>query len=109
MLRLRARFCSGEGYSVVTFFQSHSSSSATSCARPVNVPCPISERAIRITTSSLGLMKTQAPTSPPSAASGVCAIAARPENAIAQTPLAADGGDQETATRDVNPIVLEDH
>src|SRR5262245_32692960 len=46
--------------SVVTFFQSHSSSSATSWARPVSVPCPISERAMRITHVSSGLTTTQA-------------------------------------------------
>src|SRR3954471_8326520 len=58
--RLRAAFCPGVGYSVVTLFQSHSSSSATSCARPVSVPCPISERAMRITTVSSGRITTQA-------------------------------------------------
>src|SRR6266446_9113722 len=67
--RLRARFCPGVGYSVVTFDQSHSSSSATSWARPVSVPCPISERAMRITTVSSGRITTQALTSgEPSAA-----------------------------------------
>ena len=71
--RLRARFWPGVGYSVLTFFQSHSSSSATSWARPVSVPWPISERAMRMMTSSLGLMKTQAPTSLPSVPS--CASA----------------------------------
>ena len=45
---------------MVTFAQSHSSSSATSWARPVSVPCPISERAIRITTVSSRRMTTQA-------------------------------------------------
>ena len=49
--------------SVVTLFQSHSSSSATSCARPVSVPCPISERAMRITQVSSGLIATQMLTS----------------------------------------------
>ena len=53
-------FSPGVGYSVVTFDQSHSSSSATSWARPVSVPCPISERAMRITTVSSGLITTQA-------------------------------------------------
>src|ERR1700693_3183553 len=43
--RLRARFCPGVGNSVVTFDQSHSSSSATNWARAVSVPWPISERA----------------------------------------------------------------
>ena len=45
----------GVGYSVVTLAQSHSSSSATSCARPVSVPWPISERAMRMTTVLVGL------------------------------------------------------
>src|SRR4029450_12047567 len=58
--RLRARFWPGVGYSVVTFAQLHSSSSATSCASPVSDPCPISERAIRITTLSSGFTTTQA-------------------------------------------------
>src|SRR5712672_3923172 len=58
--RLRATLWPGVGYSVVTFDQSHSSSSATSWARPVNVPCPISERAMRTTTVSSGRITTQA-------------------------------------------------
>src|SRR5262245_39042370 len=61
--RLRLTLMPGVGYSVVTFDQSHSSSSATIWARPVSVPCPISERAIRITTVSSGLTTTQAFTS----------------------------------------------
>src|SRR5882724_12470359 len=73
--RLRATFWPGVGYSVITFDQSHSSSSATSWARPVKVPWPISDRAIRITTVSSGRMTTQAFTSGASAAA--CA-AARP-------------------------------
>ena len=58
--RARARFCPGVGYSVVTLPHSHSSSSATSCARPVSVPWPISERAMRTTTVSSGFTTTQA-------------------------------------------------
>ncbi len=58
--RLRATLWPGVGYSVVTFDQSHSSSSATSWARPVIVPCPISERATRMTTVSSGRITTQA-------------------------------------------------
>ena len=58
--RLRATLWPGVGYSVVTFDQSHSSSSATIWARPVIVPCPISERATRMTTVSSGRMTTQA-------------------------------------------------
>jgi hypothetical protein len=61
--RLRARLWPGVGYSVVTFDQSQFNSSATSCARPVSVPCPISERAMRITTVSSGRTTTQALTS----------------------------------------------
>src|SRR6195952_3015773 len=67
--RLRATLWPGVGYSVVTLDQSHSSSSATSWARPVSVPCPISDRAMRMTTVSSGRMTTQALTSgEPSAA-----------------------------------------
>src|SRR5262249_11349956 len=58
--RLRFTLWPGVGYSVFTFDQSHSSSSATICARPVSVPCPISERAIRMTTVSSGRMTTHA-------------------------------------------------
>src|SRR6266404_4795269 len=70
--RLRARFCPAVNCSVATFFQSHSSSSTTSWARPVIVPCPISERAMRITQVSLGFTYTQALISAPAAA---CAAA----------------------------------
>src|SRR5450631_4380471 len=67
--RLRATLWPGVGYSVVTFDQSHSSSSATSWARPVRVPWPISERAMRMMTVSSGRITTQALTSgEPSAA-----------------------------------------
>ena len=58
--RLRATFSPGVGISVVTFDQSHSSSSATSCASPVCDPWPISARAMRITTVSSGRTTTQA-------------------------------------------------
>src|ERR1700752_2514100 len=61
--RLRATLWPGVGYSVVTFDQSHSSSSATSWARPVRVPWPISERAMRITVVSSGRITTQTLTS----------------------------------------------
>src|SRR2546430_17718077 len=76
--RLRARFCPAVNCSVATFFQSHSSSSTTSWARPVSVPCPISERAIRITQVSLGFTNTQALISAPAAAAA-CAAALRSE------------------------------
>src|SRR6187402_684425 len=67
--RLRATLWPGVGYSVVSFDQSHSSSSATSWARPVRVPWPISERAMRITVVSSGRITTQTLTSgEPSAA-----------------------------------------
>src|SRR5262245_26184294 len=65
-MRWRARFWPGVIESVATFFQSHSSSSATSCARPVSVPCPISDRAIRMTHVSSGLTTTHALISVPS-------------------------------------------
>src|SRR5882672_5422027 len=65
--RLRARFWPGKTCSVATFFQSHSSSSATSWASPVSVPCPISERAMRTTQVLSGLTTTQALTSVPGA------------------------------------------
>jgi len=71
--RLRATLWPGVGYSVVTFDQSQSSSSATSWARPVNVPWPISVRTTRITTVSSGRITTQALTSgEPSAARTTC-------------------------------------
>ena len=57
--RLLARLRPGVMDSTATFFQSHSSSSATSCARPVIVPWPISERVTRMTQVSSGLMATQ--------------------------------------------------
>src|SRR6185437_7628724 len=67
--RLRATLWPGVGNSVTTFDQSHSNSSATSWARPVRVPWPISDRAMRITTVSSGRITTQALTSgEPSAA-----------------------------------------
>src|SRR2546428_578361 len=66
-MRLRARFWPGLTHSTATFFQPHSSSSATSCARPVSVPCPISERAMRTTQVLSGLTTTQALTSVPAA------------------------------------------
>src|ERR1700720_4559583 len=67
--RLRATLLPGVGNSVLTFDQSHSSSSATSWARPVSVPWPISDRAMRMTTVLSGLITTQALTSgEPSAA-----------------------------------------
>src|SRR3954451_25435392 len=88
--RLRATLWPGVGYSVVTFDQSHSSSSATSWARPVRVPWPISERAMRITTVSSGRITTQALTSgEPSAArttagpKGISIPSARPAPAAA--------------------------
>src|SRR4051812_44034752 len=77
--RLRARFWPGVGYSVVTLAQSQSSSSATSWARPVSVPCPISDRAMRMTTASSGFTTTQALSSStaPAGAAAVCASGAR--------------------------------
>src|SRR3954471_4012632 len=89
--RLLARLRPGVTPSVVTLLQSHSSSSATSCAKPVSVPCPISERAMRITQVSSGLIATQTLTS--LAAAPFCALAngtfspsARPPPATAAEP-----------------------
>src|SRR5881396_1366696 len=73
-MRLRARFWPGATHSATTFLQSHSSSSATSWASPVSVPCPISERAMRITQASSGRTTTQALISLPALAL-VCASA----------------------------------
>src|SRR4051812_27409398 len=70
--RLLARLRAGLMPSTDTFFQLHSSSSATSCARPVMVPWPISERATRTTQESSGLMATQMFTS----VAPFCAVAA---------------------------------
>src|SRR5581483_2097970 len=61
--RFRFTLSPGVGYSMRTLDQSHSSSSATSCARPVMVPCPISERTTRMFTVSSGAIATQTPTS----------------------------------------------
>src|SRR5262249_3785537 len=84
--RSRARFCPGVIDSVTTFFQSHSSSSATSWARPVRVPCPISGRAMRITPVSSGLTTTHALISAP-AAGALCASAV-PGPAGTRIPMA---------------------
>ena len=89
--RLRATLWPGVGYSVVTFDQSHSSSSATSWARPVSEPWPISERAMRITTVSSGRITTQALTSgEPSAARTT--VGAAEGNIEAERKAGADGG-----------------
>src|ERR1019366_6724341 len=78
---LLARFTSGATYSARTLLQSASSSSATNCARPVHVPCPISDRAIRTTVVSSGLMTAQMPTAAPPPA---CASAGPPPPGIFQ-------------------------
>ena len=89
--RLRATLWPGVGYSVVTFDQSHSSSSATSWARPVSVPWPISERAMRITTVSSGRITTQALTSgEPSAARTT--VGSAEGNVEAEREAGADSG-----------------
>src|SRR6185436_4574620 len=90
--RFEARFCPAVMDSVLIFFQSHSSSSATSCARPVRVPWPISERAMRMTQVSSGLTTTQMFTSAPAlscadAASGSCRPSARPPPAAAELTM----------------------
>src|SRR5262245_60748960 len=84
--RWRARFWPGVIDSVVTFFQSHSSSSATSWARPVSVPCPISERAMRITHVSSAFTTTHAEISVPAAAVPAASAARDPSGV--RTPSA---------------------
>src|SRR5580765_3435636 len=89
--RWRARFWPGVIESVATFFQSHSSSSATSWARPVRVPCPISERAMRMTHVSSGFTTTQALISAPASAVFAAAVPAPRGRRMpmARPPLAA--------------------
>src|SRR5258706_1196964 len=87
--RLEAKFWPAVMDSVATFFQSHSSSSATSCARPVRVPWPISVRAMRITQLSSGFTTTQIFSAAPAcslaeAAKGTCMPSARPPPAAAE-------------------------
>src|SRR5262245_21685941 len=84
--RLRATLWPGVGYSMTTLRQSASSSSATSWARPVMVPCPISARTTRMTVVLSGRITTQTVISgEPSAArttpgpkGGSCRPSARP-------------------------------
>ena len=87
--RLRATFWPGVGYSVVTFAQSHSSSSATSWARPVSVPWPISTRAMRMTTVSSGLITTQALISGVAASCAAASVAKGTWKPSARPPAAA--------------------
>ena len=107
--RLLARLRAGEMPSVVTLFQSHSSSSATSCASPVSVPCPISERAMRITQVSSGLIATQMLTSVAAALRLRRADAERDVQSERQT-AARDGcrADDEFATREFRAL-CNDH
>src|SRR5580698_1084539 len=88
--RLRATFWPGVGNSVVTLDQSASSSSATSWARPVIVPWPISERAMRMTMVSSGLITTQASTSgePSSARTTLFAPSGRLKPSASPAPAA---------------------
>src|SRR5712692_3980651 len=78
-----------ETNSVRTFVQSHSSSSATSMGRPVELPCPISERATRITTLLSGLMMIHAVSSGPFAFAAAAAPCAGIINWSARPPPAA--------------------
>src|SRR5262249_26130116 len=80
--RLRARLVPGVICSVVTLLQSHSSSSATSWANPVIVPWPISERAMRITQVSSGLIATQILTSVPPPAAPCAAASPKPDGRL---------------------------
>src|SRR4051812_5534161 len=91
--RLLARLRPGVMPSVATLVQSQSSSSATSWASPVRVPCPISARAMRITQVSSGLITTQRLSSaspgstlavPWAPAKGTCIPSASPPPAAAE-------------------------
>ena len=107
--RLRAAFSPGVGNSVVTFDQSHSSSSATSCASPVSVPWPISERAMRITTVSSGRITTQALTSgavPAGAVSAAAAAAERHAEAERQPPPSAAAPARNERRLSLNDVVM---
>src|SRR5206468_2815979 len=91
--RLRRTCSAVETNSVRTFVQSHSSSSATSIGSPVELPCPISERATRITTLLSGLTTIQAVISAPFSlaaawartGAGIVSSSARPPPAAAET------------------------
>src|SRR6266404_4536811 len=89
--RLRFTLSPGVGYSMRTFDQSHSSSSATSCARPVIVPCPISERTTRMFTVSSAAIATQTPISgEPSCARAISGPNGRRRPSARPPPTAAE-------------------
>jgi hypothetical protein len=88
--RLRARFWCGGANSVCTLRQSQASSSATSIASPVRLPCPISDLATRMITVSSGRITIQAVisgASPPARAGSVPNGISKPS---ASAPPAAD-------------------
>src|SRR5512142_1380674 len=89
-MRLRRTCSLGEANSVETLCQSQPNSSATNWARPVMLPCPISERAMRITTRSSGWITIQWVTSGPSPGVDMASSAwAGSENSSARAPPAA--------------------
>ena len=102
--RLRATLWPGVGYSVVTFDQSHSSSSATIWARPVSVPWPISERATRITTVSSGRMTTQAVISGEPSCARTTLRAERDVQAEGEPAADGGGADDEGAAIDLRSL-----
>ena len=67
-MRLRRTCSFTSAYSGLTLLQSHCNSSATSMGKPVKLPWPISERAMRMITVSSGSMTIQCVTSVMSAA-----------------------------------------
>src|SRR5258708_14271140 len=80
--------------SVATLLQSHSSSSATSWASPVRVPCPISARAMRMRQVSSGRIATHRLISAGAAVrascarpNGTCKPRARPPPAAAEPTM----------------------
>src|SRR5215831_6049659 len=86
--RLRLRFSALDTNSNLTLRQSHSSSSATSMGSPVELPCPISERATRISTESSGRMTIQAVSSGSfvaASAEGILSSSAKPAPSAEET------------------------
>src|SRR5882672_4436895 len=91
--RLRLRLSALDTNSVRTLRQLHSSSSATSIGSPVELPCPISERATRMRTSSLGRITIQA------VSSGPAGVAARGRAAVSLAGTCASAGNVTSSAR----------
>src|SRR5690606_13950535 len=106
-MRSRRTLWLGATYSQRTLSQSASSSSATSWARPVSVPWPISTRAMRIRTVSSGLTTTQALSSlTPSAAPAASSALAGTRKPSAKAPAAAAEPVRNTRRESVKCFVI---